>query len=80
MHANLFYKGWLPLTKRFLHTFDFSRYHFLRPLVIYVLFALGLKILWPREKRNRYGTFICIKLNKARTAPSISKKGSRTIF
>ncbi|WP_375162382.1 DUF6044 family protein [Bacillus sp. V3B] len=47
-YAFWFYKGWLPLTERFhfLDTFNFARYHFLRPLVIYVLFALGLKILW----------------------------------
>ncbi len=46
-YAFWFYKGWLPLTERFhfLDTFNFARYHFLRPLVIYVLFALSLKIL-----------------------------------
>nr|WP_295973029.1 DUF6044 family protein [uncultured Bacillus sp.] len=45
-YAFWFYKGWLPLTKQFhfLDTFNFARYHFLRPLVIYVLFALSLKI------------------------------------
>jgi Protein of unknown function (DUF6044) len=47
-YAFWFYKGWLPLTERFhfLDTFNFARYHFLRPLVIYVLFAISLKILW----------------------------------
>ncbi|MFE8700498.1 DUF6044 family protein [Cytobacillus sp. FJAT-54145] len=47
-YAFWFYKGWLPLTERFhfLDTFNFARYHFLRPLVIYVSFAIGLKILW----------------------------------
>jgi hypothetical protein len=47
-YAFWFYKGWLPLTERFhfLDTFNFARYHFLRPLVIYVLFALALKIIW----------------------------------
>lgn len=47
-YAFWFYKGWLPLTERFhfLDTFNFARYHFLRPLVIYILFALSLKILW----------------------------------
>ena len=37
-YAFWFYKGWLPLTKRFhiLDTFNFARYHFLRPLVIAV--------------------------------------------
>lgn len=47
-YAFWFYKGWLPLTERFhfLDTFNFARYHFLRPLVIYLLFALSLKIIW----------------------------------
>jgi hypothetical protein len=46
-YAFWFYKGWLPLTKRFhfLDTFNFARYHFLRPLVIYAGFGLALKIL-----------------------------------
>ena len=47
-YAFWFYKGWVPITERLhmLDTFNFARYHFLRPLVIYVLFALALKILW----------------------------------
>jgi hypothetical protein len=46
-YAFWFYKGWLPLTERFhfLDTFNFARFHFLRPLVIYMGFALGLKII-----------------------------------
>ena len=46
-YAFWFYKGWLPLTKKFhfMDTFNFARYHFLRPLVIYAGFALALKIL-----------------------------------
>lgn len=46
-YAFWFYRGWLSLTERFhfLDTFNFARYHFLRPLVIYVEFALALKIL-----------------------------------
>jgi hypothetical protein len=46
-YAFWFYKGWLPLTERFhfMDTFNFARFHFLRPLVIYVSFALGLKII-----------------------------------
>ncbi|WLR56925.1 DUF6044 family protein [Mesobacillus subterraneus] len=46
-YAFWFYKGWLPLTEKFhfLDTFNFARYHFLRPLVLYLLFAIGLKIL-----------------------------------
>lgn len=46
-YAFWFYKGWLPLTKEFhfIDTFNFARYHFLSPLVIYTDFALALKIL-----------------------------------
>nr|WP_172797649.1 DUF6044 family protein [Cytobacillus solani] len=46
-YAFWFYKGWLPLTQRFhfLDTFNFARYHFLRPLIVYLLFALSLKII-----------------------------------
>ncbi|WP_374718329.1 DUF6044 family protein [Neobacillus sp.] len=46
-YAFWFYEGWLPLTKKFhfMDTFNFARYHFLRPLVIYVSFALALKII-----------------------------------
>lgn len=46
-YAFWFYKGWLPLTERFhfLDTFNFARYHFLRPLIVYLLFAMSLKII-----------------------------------
>lgn len=46
-YAFWFYKGWLPLTKKihFMDTFNFARFHFLRPLVIYASFALALKII-----------------------------------
>ncbi|MCM3121841.1 MULTISPECIES: DUF6044 family protein [unclassified Mesobacillus] len=50
-YAFWFYKGWVPLTERFhfLDTFNFARYHFLRPLIIYILFAVGLRILWEEK-------------------------------
>lgn len=46
-YAFWFYEGWQPLTKRFhfMDTFNFARYHFLRPMVIYASFALALKII-----------------------------------
>ncbi|MBO0958888.1 hypothetical protein J1P26_04020 [Neobacillus sp. MM2021_6] len=46
-YAFWFYDGWLPLTEKFhfMNTFNFARYHFLRPLVIYSAFALALKII-----------------------------------
>ncbi|GAA0346904.1 DUF6044 family protein [Bacillus carboniphilus] len=50
-YAFWFYKGWLPLTQNFhfMDTFNFARYHFLRPMIIYVGFALGLKILFQQK-------------------------------
>ncbi|MDP4083133.1 MAG: DUF6044 family protein [Bacillota bacterium] len=52
-YAFWFYKGWLPLTKRvhFLDTFNFARYHFLRPLIIYAGFALALRIISMQGER-----------------------------
>jgi hypothetical protein len=46
-YAFWFYKGWAPVVKHvhFLKTFNFARYHFLSPLLVYVDFALALKIL-----------------------------------
>jgi Protein of unknown function (DUF6044) len=51
-YAFWFYKGWAPFTEKFhfLNTFNFARYHFLRPLIIYVLFGIGLKVLWERGR------------------------------
>jgi hypothetical protein len=53
-YAFWFYKGWAPLTEQFhfLDTFNFARYHFLRPLVIYVNFALALRVIWHRTKNK----------------------------
>ncbi|WHZ55621.1 DUF6044 family protein [Metabacillus hrfriensis] len=53
-YAFWFYKGWLPLTERFhfMDTFNFARFHFLRPIVIYIGFALGLKILYSEFRRK----------------------------
>lgn len=54
-YAFWFYKGWLPLTERFhfLDTFNFARFHFLRPLVIYVSFAIGLKLIFQYSKHSK---------------------------
>jgi hypothetical protein len=62
-YAFWFYKGWLPLTRKFhfMDTFNFARFQFLRPLVIYVGFALGLKIIWDHSKGWRqYAIFLLI--------------------
>ncbi|WP_147534765.1 DUF6044 family protein [Bacillus marasmi] len=55
-YAFWFYEGWQPFTKRFhfMDTFNFARFHFLRPLVIYVSFGLALKILWENRKSQRH--------------------------
>ena len=47
-YAFWFYKGWQPITEKFhfMNTFNFARFHFLRPLVIYASFALALKVMW----------------------------------
>ncbi len=51
-YAFWFYKGWQPLKERIslLNTFNFARFHFLRPLVIYLMFAAGAYILWKKGK------------------------------
>lgn len=62
-YAFWFYKGWLPLTERFhfMDTFNFARFQFLRPLVIYMGFALGLKIIWNYRKGwQQYAKFLLI--------------------
>ncbi|MFE8699424.1 DUF6044 family protein [Cytobacillus sp. FJAT-54145] len=62
-YAFWFYKGWLPLTKKFhfMDTFNFARFHFLRPLVIYVGFALALKIIVENTKKWRpVATFLIV--------------------
>jgi uncharacterized membrane protein YvlD (DUF360 family) len=54
-YAFWFYKGWQPLKERIslLNTFNFARFHFLRPMVIYLDFALALQILWKQGIRWR---------------------------
>ncbi|WP_373230004.1 DUF6044 family protein [Cohnella sp.] len=51
-----FYKGWQLLKQQYslLNTFNFARFHFLRPLVIYLGFALALRLLifiWGKKGR-----------------------------
>lgn len=50
-YAFWFCKLWQPLKESYsiLNTFNFARFHFLRPLVIYLLFAIGCAILWKRD-------------------------------
>lgn len=45
---------WIPLKEKLtiLNTFNFARFHFLRPLVIYFSFGLSLHYLWKRAFRR----------------------------
>lgn len=54
-YAFWFHKAWQPLkeTVRLFNTFNFARFHFLRPLVIYAGFALGLSLLRRRGRSGR---------------------------
>lgn len=65
-YAFWFYKGWLPLTERFhtLDTFNFARFHFLRPMVIYLGFALALKIIWEHSEfaKKTLSIFIAVQI------------------
>lgn len=63
-YAFWFYKGWEPLKEQLplLTTFNFARFHFLRPLVIYVGFALGLQILWKLGGKWQKRVRICLIL------------------
>jgi hypothetical protein len=53
-YAGWFHKAWQPLKEQFklLNTFNFARFHFLRPMVIYLEFALGCLLLWRWDGRK----------------------------
>jgi hypothetical protein len=54
-YAFWFNNIWIPLKERMdlLNTFNFARFHFLRPLVIYLSFAIACYILWRMGRRWR---------------------------
>lgn len=54
-YAFWWYEGWVGLKQKLsiLNTFNFSRYHYLRPMIIYLLFAVSLQILWQCNKKWR---------------------------
>lgn len=56
-----FYDGWEPLKQQigFLREFNFSRFHWLHPLLWYLVFALALTII---AGRNRIGMAIAVLL------------------
>jgi hypothetical protein len=61
-YAFWFYKGWEPLKERIsiLNTFNFARFHFIRPLIIYQMFAVGSYILWKKGKGWKSFVKICL--------------------
>lgn len=61
-YAFWFYKGWEPIKEQvsLLNTFNFARFHFLRPLIIYMMFALGAYILWEKGKGWKKFVQICL--------------------
>jgi hypothetical protein len=60
-YAFWWYKGWAPLKDKIsiLSTFNFSRYHYLRPMIIYILFAVSLQILW-RLNKNWWRALVAV--------------------
>lgn len=72
-YAFWWYQGWVPLKEKIsiLNTFNFSRYHYLRPMIIYILFAVSLQILWRlKNKRWRIATAALVALQLAVLVPS----------
>ncbi|WP_066304239.1 DUF6044 family protein [Bacillus sp. FJAT-29814] len=71
-YAFWWYDGWVPLKQKMsiLSTFNFSRYHYLRPMIIYVLFALSLQILWRSHKKWRIAAVVCAVLQLGVLIPS----------
>ncbi|MGV3489011.1 MAG: DUF6044 family protein [Tuberibacillus sp.] len=63
-YAFWFYQGWQPIKDKIsiLNIYNFSRYHYLRPMIIYVLFALSLKIIWSLGRKGRRYAVICMLL------------------
>jgi hypothetical protein len=61
-YAFWFFEGWQPLKERvsLLTTFNFGRFHYLRPMIIYVLFALSLKMIWDQGGRLKYLVYALI--------------------
>lgn len=61
-YAFWFYEGWAPIVERFhfLNTFNFARFHFLRPLIIYINFAQALSIIKTYIQKNGYIRYILV--------------------
>lgn len=59
-----FYDGWVPLKQHigFLREFNFSRFHWLHPLLWYIIFALALKIIAGDRRIGRALAMVLIVL------------------
>ncbi|WP_035322299.1 DUF6044 family protein [Peribacillus kribbensis] len=66
------YQGWVPIKEKIsiLNTFNFSRYHYLRPMIIYILFAVSLRILWQLNIKWRKLSVVFAILQIAVLVPS----------
>lgn len=71
-YAFWWYEGWVPLKQSIsiLNTFNFSRYHYLRPMIIYILFAVSLQILWRYQKKWRIAAVVFAMLQMVVLIPS----------
>lgn len=51
-YAFWWYEGWQPIKDKItiLRTYNFSRYHYFSPIIVYALFAISLYILWNKGK------------------------------
>lgn len=63
-YAFWFNEMWQPLKEKIslLNTFNFARFHFLRPLIIYVMFAVGCLILWKINNKCKVFVKVCLIL------------------
>lgn len=61
-YAFWFFEGWQPLKERvgILTSFNFARFHYLRPMILYVLFALSLKMLLDRKGYWKHAVYLLI--------------------
>jgi hypothetical protein len=63
-YAFWFFKGWQPLKEQvqLLNTFNFARFHFLRPLIIYLMYAVGCWLLWRLGQKWKNVVKVCLIL------------------
>jgi len=59
-YAGWFDEAWNPVKQHWslLRTFNFARFHFLQPMLWYVLFAVALQILWDGSRKRWVAFFL----------------------